>query len=314
MAKEKYIPSEKPTVSIVGAGRLGGALALALTSRGYFIEGLLARKSSHARRMARLLQHQPVALSETQFARLPASDLTLIATPDDAINDTARKIASVQGKVGGARTVLHTSGALSSQALAPLAAAGFSTGSLHPLVSISDAAGGAARLQGAFYCLEGDRSARRMARRLVRDLGGHGFSIAPRNKTLYHAAAVMASGHATALFDVALEMLGRCGLSQMRARAVLLPLVQSTFANLAVMEPAEALTGTFARGDVDTVHKHLTILAQQRLQEPLAVYLLLGRRSLSLARAAAKRKRIKVDSLDQILKVLELWERRPADK
>ncbi|HXM36383.1 MAG TPA: Rossmann-like and DUF2520 domain-containing protein [Pyrinomonadaceae bacterium] len=304
MAKENRTAKGRPAISIVGAGRMGGALALALGADGYSVESLVTRRLSHARRVASLLGPQTIALSDRELDKLPASDLILIATPDDIIASVARKLANAQNGIRGDRTVLHTSGALSSTALLPLAKAGFKTGSLHPLLSISDPASGANNLRGAFFCLEGERAALQVARRIVNDLGGRAFSIEAGNKALYHAAAVMASGHMTALFDIALEMLVRCGLSRRRAREVLLPLVQSAVANLAVMEPAEALTGTFARGDLATVQRHLAVLEEQALPAALAAYVLLGQRSLSLVR-----KKPKASTSAQIARLLKRHER-----
>ena len=81
----------------------------------------------------------------------------------------------------------------------------------------------------------------------------------------------MVSGNVTALFDVALEMLVQCGLSRKTARSVLLPLIASTVHNLETKDPAEALTGTFSRGDMETVKRHLG--AQKRnLAEALELY------------------------------------------
>ncbi len=296
MAKENH----KPTISIIGAGRLGGALALALAEQGYVVEGLMARRLSRAKRVGKLLKRRTIALSEKQLNQLPSSDLILITTPDDVIDSIAQRLAEPQNGMRGQRTVLHTSGALSSKVLSPLAEVGFGTGSLHPLLSVSDPAIGAANLRGAFFCLEGERSALRVGRQVVRDLGGHSFSIAPGNKALYHAAAVMASGHVTALLDIAIEMLARCGLSERHAREVLLPLVASTVANLSMKEPARALTGTFARGDVATVERHLAAIEKESLPEALAAYALLGRRSLSLAKQESPR----AVAVDQIFRML----------
>lgn len=305
MGKENRKAQGKPTVSIVGAGRMGGALAMTLAQQDYPVEALVARRLSHARRVANLLGHRPVALSELQLAELPSSDLIIIATPDEMIASVAHKIASSQTKFRDDRIVLHTSGALSSTVLSPLADAGFKTGSLHPLVSISDSASGVANLRGAFFCLEGDRAAVRVGRRIVDDLGGHAFSIEPQRKALYHAAAVMASGHLTALFDIAIEMLAACGLRRRRAREILLPLVQSAIANLAVMEPAQALTGTFARGDVTTVQRHLSAIQEQSLPGVLDAYVLLGQRSLALARQS----QLKAGTSDQISRLLKPFEK-----
>lgn len=161
---------------------------------------------------------RPLALAE--IAQLPSTDLVLITTPDDAIEETGRRLAELAHHKGKTRhrTVLHTSGALSFAVLAPLAQAGFHTGSIHPLISVSEPRAGAEALRGAFYCLEGDPSAIRIARLIVSDLRGKSFSVQPENKALYHAAAVMASPHLVALFDLAIEMLAACGLSKKRQR------------------------------------------------------------------------------------------------
>lgn len=278
-----------PSISVLGAGRLGTALAIALRSRGYRIEALLARHLGNAKRAARLINPDALALSSAQFDRLPRSELFLITTPDDLIAEAASRLARAVAQNGRGLTALHASGALSSATLHSLKDAGFDTGSMHPLVSVSDALAGAEGLSSAFYCIEGDVKARQLARKLVRDLGGQSFSISARDKALYHAAAVIASGHTVALFDVATEMLVRCGLTGQRARSVLMPLLRSTVENLSAQEPAHAITGTFARADAATVERHLDALRSTGLHDALAVYVLLGERSLELAARAGAR-------------------------
>lgn len=302
----------KPTVSIIGAGRLGTALARALASRGYTIEAVVSRTGHHARRAAKLVGTHPLALASTQLEELPPSDILFITTPDDHVAEVAAKLArtldSRAGKVKSVgkakgnvrRTALHASGALSSAALESLRSVGFATGSMHPLVSVSDSIHGAESFNSAFFCVEGSAAAVRAARGLVRDLGGQSFSISAQDKALYHAAAVMASGHMTALFDIAMEMLARCNLAPRRARAILLPLLRSTLENLYTADPARALTGTFARADTTTVRRHLDALRSQGMQDALAAYTLLGNRSLRLAKAAGARP----DTLKEIARLL----------
>jgi len=304
--------TQKPatSVAVVGAGRLGQAFAIALQSSGYSVVALVARRRQKAEQAAALLkttftqgpgktQPGPLVLGANQLGELPDTDLVLISTPDDAIQDTAQRLSSSwNGRKG--RTVLHTSGALSSEALAPLAEKGFHTGSIHPLISISESVSGAAALQGAFFCLEGTAKAKRLAERIVRDLGGHSFTIKPENKALYHAAAVMAAPHLTALFDLAVEMLSACGLSKPRAQQVFMPLLESTVNNLKTSNPQQALTGTFARGDIATVRRHLKALSGKKLAEALAVYKLLGLHSLQLAEKNGLDKKV----LNEIRKLL----------
>jgi predicted short-subunit dehydrogenase-like oxidoreductase (DUF2520 family) len=293
---------------------MGTALGLALKAVGYQIEIVVAQRPAHARRAAKVIGGRALGLSArqlgrlnpTQIERLGNCSLVLIATPDDAIAHVAGRLATIFKSIGarkgnGRRVAMHTSGALSSEVLRPLHDAGIAIGSLHPLVSISDPQSGAKAFAGAFFSVEGDAAAVRLAKSIVRDFGGQAFTIRARHKSLYHAAAVMASPNLVALFDIALEMLGRCGLSSRRARQVLLPLMESTIANLATQDPAKALTGTFKRADVATVRRHLAAMEAEGLRDALAAYRLLGRRSIGLARNA----RVKKSEFDQIERLIE---------
>lgn len=295
--------NSKPTVAIVGAGRVGTALALALERCGYRINALVARRRAHAKRSARLLDSRPLALSSDSLRQIPDSDIIIIATPDDQIGMTATRLAArtrtgtqtqtdAPTRTRDARkshsVALHVSGALSSDALAPLHARGFSVGTLHPLVSIASAASGAEDLRGAFYCVEGDTTAVRIARKIVRALGGQSFSVAARDKALYHAAAVTASGHAVALFDLATSLLACCGVQDRIARRALLTLSASAFKNLVrSTDNARAMTGPFARRDLATVRRHVVALDALGDDDALRLYLLLGRRALKMTHRGA---------------------------
>jgi predicted short-subunit dehydrogenase-like oxidoreductase (DUF2520 family) len=271
-------------ISIVGSGRLGTALAVALSEAGYKIQALVASRRARVRKAAALLGRPVFALTADQLDQLPPTDLLIIATPDDSIAAIAQNLADLKASPTGLETVLHTSGALSVEVLAPVAKTGLNVGSMHPLVSVSDSRLGANELRGSFYCIEGDKVATRIARRLVRDLEGQAFSVNSRDKALYHASAVMASGHVVALFDVALQLLQRSGLIKHRASRVLMPLLQSTVQNVSVSTPGNSLTGTFRRGDVGTVKRHLVALRAIAEPDVLALYTRLGRWSLKLAR------------------------------
>ena len=269
---------------VVGAGRLGTALALALNACGYEVRALVSRQKAGARRAAKRAGVEAAALGTKELGSLPRARLVFVTTPDDVIEEAARRLSSLSALEGG--VVLHASGALSSEVLAPLRARGCAVGSMHPLAYVSRPAQGAESLRRAFYCVEGDARATRAARRVVRDLGGETFNIDPADKALYHAAAVMSAGHVTALFDVALGALRRCGLPEPRARKILLPLLRSVADNLARQTTARALTGSFARADLETVRKHLRALGRLEDSDALAVYRLLGARSLALAEGA----------------------------
>lgn len=208
------------------------------------------------------------------------SEVVFITTQDGEIGSVAKTLV---GHIASRSYVFHTSGALSSEVLKPLAQAGCKTGSIHPLVSISAAELGPERFRNAFFCVEGQPEAVAEAKKIVKALGGKSFSVDTAYKTLYHAAAVTAAGHVVALFDAAVEMMTATGLSEDESRTILLPLVESSVENLKEQNSAEALTGTFARADVQTFAEHLKTLNANASDDLLEIYLLLGERSLELA-------------------------------
>lgn len=276
--------SVKQSVTIIGAGRLGTALAIALSAAGYAVETVVSRRVHGAHRTARVTGASTLALSINQLSALPPSKILLITTPDDAIESVASQVAGSIKWNGRGGVALHASGAISSDSLKSLSEIGFSTGSMHPLIAVSDPRTGAMNLKNAHFCVEGQPQAVRIATSIVRKLGGKSFSIATRDKALYHAAAVMSSGHLVALFDIAIEMLIKCGLTERQASDGLLPLLSSTVENLTHNTPSRSLTGTFARADAATVVKHIDALHAKGGPDAKAAYKILGIRSLELAR------------------------------
>lgn len=249
-----------PSVTIIGNGRVGGALEIAFRGSEYRVESLIGRGDT---------------------VESVSSDIVMIATPDGEIANVAGEVAV---KLDGKPVVLHTSGALSSSEMSVLQENGFPTGSMHPLVSISSPEIGAQRFAGAYFCVEGDERAVSAAKAIVAFLGGHSFEIPAANKALYHAAAVTACGHVTALIDIAFSMMDRAGVDTEPSNKILQPLIQSTIDNLMVQGTAAALTGTFARADADGLRRQLTAFEDKLTDDEVEIYLDLARRSLELAK------------------------------
>ena len=266
-------------IAIIGIGRLGGALAMALSNNDLEVSQLISRNSVNAEKIARLIKPSPEILNFDELNKIN-SEKVFITAPDPQIQRTAEKLAE---NLRNKPFVFHCSGALSSEILESLKNIGCQTASLHPLISISDSVLGAKRFEDAFFCIEGDTEACEVAENIVARLKGKSFSVPTEFKALYHASAVMASGHLTALFSVAVESLSACGLDREHARMVLYPLLKSTVENLSAQTPAQALTGTFARADVETLKRHLETLRENVSPEILEIYRILGLRSLPLA-------------------------------
>lgn len=216
--------SRAPRLRVVGAGRAGGALAGALGRAGWQVLGLLGRGDAVA-------------------AAAHGTDLLVIATPDAAIAEVAAAVEPDADAV-----VAHLAGSLGLDVLDGHPR----VGAVHPLVALPDAERGAARLAGAWFAVAGDP----LVERVVADLGGRSFSVADDERAAYHAAAVVASNHLVALLGQAERIAAASGVPA----EAFVDLAAATLANVAELGPAAALTGPAARGDWETVARHLAAI------------------------------------------------------
>lgn len=266
-----------PTIAIVGGGRLGQALGRLLRENNQNVVAVASSSLNSARRAASFIGDKTEAVP---IERIPSrATHVLIATPDGAITDVARQLTAA-GMRGG--VALHTCGALGPDALAPLADAGTACGVLHPLQTIPNPEAGLRALTGVAFSIDGDEEALNWANRIVTLLEGIALRIPADKKTVYHAAAVMASNYTVSLLDAALELMEDAGIPRDDARPALIPLVESSVSNALNDSPEQALTGPIRRGDAATVSAHLSALDERHA----TLYRALGRHTVALARRA----------------------------
>lgn len=263
----------QPRVTIIGAGRMGQGLGLALKRRGYKI-ALVARTPRDV--TPPLMLHQGSRSEATIGA-----ELVLIATPDDAIGSVAAELAS-EGAITRDQVVLHLSGLLDRNALLPLEETGAGCGSFHPLQSVAEAASAAERLKGAYVGIEGDDRALVAAERLANTLRMIPVRIPAAAKPAYHAGAAFVANYTVALVGVAERLARAAGVPADIAARIYLPLLGGAVANLTAMGPAASLTGAVRRGDEQTIRAHLKALSA----EDRTLYRTVSRAAITLAREA----------------------------
>ena len=214
---------------------------------------------------AAALAREVGAASETLATAKLACEVLWLAVPDAAIEEAATELARVlkqRGKnsrrVAQPRIVLHASGALTSQALAPLAALGMHTGSAHPMMTF--VAGEPPSLEGAWFAVEGSPAAVRAARGLAKNLGANSFRIEPDSKTLYHAFGAMLSPMLATELEAAERVGLRAGIDTRQVRRIMEPIVLRTVHNVLRNGAGKSFSGPLARGDVSTVAAHLAAL------------------------------------------------------
>lgn len=213
------------------------------------------RVSSKHHRLARSVKARLLRFGE---APVPVG-LLWITVPDDAISSVAAQLAAAQEAWRGV-TVFHSSGALTSDALQPLRIRGARVASVHP--GMTFVAKSAPTFEGVPFGIEGDSAALRLARRIIKDLGGTAVTIRKENKALYHAFDVFASPLLIALM-AALEDVGlAAGIPEKKLRVMAGPLLRQTLDNYLRHGAAAAFSGPFVRGDVEVIRRHMDVLHQ----------------------------------------------------
>ena len=259
------------TVSIVGAGNLGTALALTLPGAGCEVKVLATRAKSGERRHAAALARRVKARLVPLGTYPLDTDLVWITVPDDAVAQVASRLARTQDWKG--RLVFHSSGALTSDELAPLREKGARVASVHPMMTF--VRGSVPSMANVAFAIEGDVVATRVARTIVERLGGRPFSIKKQRKVLYHAFGSFASPLVVALMSSLEQVAQAAGLRKRDIKPVMLPLLLQTLQNYLYHDAASAFSGPLARGDVATVRRHLEEL--KVVPEAREVYLALAR-------------------------------------
>lgn len=223
------------TIRIIGPGRAGRSLARALRSVGWDVPPILGR-------------------DDDLSGAARGADALVLAVPDEAIGEAAAAVVPERRTV-----VVHLAGSLGPDVLLPHPR----RAALHPLVALPDEETGAARLRaGVTFAVAGDPFAASVARAL----GGTPVEVPDDARAEYHAAAAIAANHVVALLGQVERVARGAGLSL----DAFLPLARAAVEDAGRLGPARALTGPVARGDWQTVARHVRALAPEERSGYLA--------------------------------------------
>ena len=188
-------------------------------------------------------------------------ELVLLCVPDRAISDVAA--ATPPGPWVG-----HVSGATPLSALEPHTR----RFGLHPLQSFSKTRG-PEQLDGAWGAVTSESDeARTVGFRLAETLGLRPFELEDSSRAAYHAGAAVASNFLVTLRAAARSLLEAAGAPP----DALDPLIRG------VVDSGFELTGPIARGDWETVERHLAVIRAER-PELESLYLVLAEATARVA-------------------------------
>ncbi|WP_030543956.1 Rossmann-like and DUF2520 domain-containing protein [Streptomyces albus] len=265
-------------VGVVGAGRVGPALAAALRLAGHRPVAVSGVSDASVRRAAAMLPEVPLVSPAQVLAR---SELVLLTVPDDALPRLVQGLAET-GAVRPGQLLVHTSGRYGTAVLDPARSAGALPLALHPAMTFTGTAVDVQRLAGCSFGVTAPEELRLAAEALVIEMGGEPEWIEEPARPLYHAALALGANHLVTLVAQSLELLRAAGVSA--PDRMLGPLLGAALDN-ALRSGDAALTGPVARGDAGTVAAHVAEL-REHAPQTVAGYLAMARATADRAMAS----------------------------
>ncbi|SEJ73817.1 Predicted oxidoreductase, contains short-chain dehydrogenase (SDR) and DUF2520 domains [Propionispira arboris] len=266
-------------VGIIGAGKVGSVLAIALQREGINVCAVSGGGSDSAKILADrigILFCRDTALVAREV------DIILIATPDREIKNVVN-LLKISGEMRDGQIVFHVCGSQSAEILAGLRSFGVAVGSIHPLQSFSSIEAGLKNLGSSYFAIDGDEQALVKAKEFVGKLNGICMYVPPEDRALYHAAACMASNYLTALLHSTVTLMKTFGVDETKAIKALHPILQGTLTNIETYGTLQALTGPIVRGDVGTITQQLQQI-DARVPSQAQLYRELGKYTLAMAK------------------------------
>ncbi len=261
-----------PSMNVIGAGRLGSVIAkLLVEAKQVHLQAVCNRRLDSA---AAAVDFIGGGVPVDCLDDLQSADITMITTPDDAIEVICKKLAA-RHKLSSRSVIFHCSGALSSSVLD--STEDCFRASVHPVKSFADTQVSASSFAGTLCSIEGDQSACDLLAPMFTSIGAKIFTVESGSKASYHAAMVFAANYSVALHEMAMQAMQQAGIDERIARQLVLQLMQGAVDNLQRHHNLEkVLTGPLARGDVATIAAHLDSISEdlQEQYKQLGQYLL----------------------------------------
>jgi predicted short-subunit dehydrogenase-like oxidoreductase (DUF2520 family) len=281
-------------LGFIGAGTVGTALSVRLSSKGYQVVAVSSRSQASARKLAQVVSGCHAFNNNQDVA--DTAELTFITTPDDTIAYVASEIQWHRGQ-----SVVHCSGALSTDILESAKKLGAQVGAFHPLQTFVSVKQAIENIPGSTFAAEAEEPLLSTLKDMATALDSHWIELKANDKVVYHAAAVIACNYLVTLVKLATDLWQSFNIPQSQATQALLPLIRGTIHNIDTVGIPQCLTGPIARGDIKTIKKHLDAL-QKVAPALLSTYQELGLQTIPIALAQGKINQHQADELQAILK------------
>ena len=242
------------TIGFIGAGSVGGSLAVALHNAGYPVTAVASRTYASAETFAARI---PGCVPYRSLQKLvDSAGFVFITTSDDAIGPVADSLRWKEGQ-----GVAHCSGAASLDPLGGAVQGGAVSGAFHPLQAFSSVEEGARNIPGTTFGIEAGPELHDYLERMALDIGGNPIFLRPEDKVLYHISGVLMGNLLSVLASVAASVWPKFDHSRDEGIRALTPMMVAVARNMDAQGVPQAVAGPYPRGDLGTIRKHLKALS-----------------------------------------------------
>jgi len=286
-----------PKFSIIGAGKVGSTLALALHDKKFPIVSIISKSGKHAIDLAKKVHCKRASTKLLDVD--PSTEYILIAVSDPSLEEVAFELSKIKQLKFKKLCVIHCSGVYSSDVLNPLKKKGATVASMHPIQTFPKTRTPEqmrSKLKNIFYGVEGNPQAIEKVEIIVRALEGKSVIISKELKPLYHVACVFASSYMATLLNTISDLSKTLNLKATWME-VFGPLLTATMENVVRDSTATAITGPIVRGDHQTIDLHLEALSRYAPQF-LPLYTITG---IEVARIVKNRGTIGQKEYDELI-------------
>ena len=281
-------------IGFIGAGTVGTALAVRLSSKGYPVVAVSSRTKASAQRLADAVSGCRVCDTAQEVA--DSAQLVFVTTPDDAIQEVVAELYWHKGQ-----SVVHCSGADSTDILEQAKEDDAWVGGFHPLQTFASVTHAIENIPGSTFAIEAEEPLLSTLKEMALALDGTWVRLSAEDKVLYHAAAVIACNYFVTLVKQATDLWATFEVSSQQATKALMPLLRGTLNNIDNVGLPDCLTGPIARGDLGTIKKHLAAL-KRAAPQVLSIYRELGLKTIPIALAKGRIDEERANELRELLK------------
>ena len=260
---KRYIVAEYFDIAIIGSGNVAWHLAPELENAGNRVLEVFSRNAKNAKALQRKLYNAEVRHS-LDFSDSQAQ-IFVLAISDDAIEQVAQEIALPERAI-----IVHTSGSQSISKLGYTSTGHF--GVFYPLQTFTK--GLRLSFEDIPILIEAeDKYTAEVLINLGKSISKKVYEVRSADRMAIHVAAVFACNFTNKMFGIAEHILHGHGFKL----DLLKPLIAETINKSLEHGPKDAQTGPAARGDLETLDRHMAFLQGSQYQE---VYKIISKKIL----------------------------------